>query len=260
MWWDRSEPLEIYLSEREIGFAHAAFAPARWSDVVEVDESMERLRFVLSTDELLAVRRIRIWLSNGLARPFLVPATSGARNAREARTLAGAMAADATGLQGPLRLWNGRWRAGEPVLAAAMEQAHWQRLQDVVEQSNQAHGLLPRNRRPPVRAITSVRPWWNLPFDDLLAQTRDDGTRVGWSLACEDGLVHGVIERGAPVEIGFDRPGAHDFGAAQLVRRLEVNWGSVDAIRHLRRARDAGGASSHRHLFGDWQPATKEIR
>ena len=238
MWWDRSRPLEVYLSDREVGWGMPSAAPERWLDSSGLDESLQQVVAWQNSDAAPAVSKARIWLSSNLAQPFLVPAASGARNRREARAVALAMAPDATGIAGQVRVWLDRWRAGKPTMAVAIPDEAWQRM----------HELLATRK---VR-IVSVRPWWNLPFDDLIEECRRDATRIGWTLVDGRGMLHGVIDGGDVVEAAFDKPGPHDPTADLLKRRLQVGWGTTSATRHLAFERQAVGAESRAHAIGAW--------
>jgi len=244
VWWARSEPLEVYLSDREVGLGRRGVRSSQWAETSDLSDALQQLAGWFGTPACSGVRQVRVWLSGDLARPYLVPAASGARSAREARVLATAMAADAAAFDGEVRLWLDRWRSGEPTLAVAIPAQVWQGLHEVVatwsasRAGNAAIG------------IASIRPWWNMPFDELLADSRREASRLGWSLADAEGAVHGVIDKGAIVEIGYDRPGVHDPAGVLLRRRLQVNWGAISDIRHLRFERDAVGAEPSTHVVG----------
>ena len=253
MWWDRSEPLEVYLSDVTAGRGATATAPAQWVETSGLDDSLKHAAAWLDPAVAPGARRIRVWLCASLARPYLVPAASGARNKREARALATAMAPDPTGIDGEVRLWLDRWRPEASTLAVGIPVDVWRGLHDVVEARNSLQTKMPRRQRPPAVQIVSVRPWWNLPFDSLLAESRSEASRIGWSLTDDDGVLHGVVDRGSVVEIGFDRPGPHDPTGHLLRRRLQVNWGVTAAPRHLVFERHAGSAETQPLPIGAWR-------
>ncbi len=252
MWWDRSEPLEVYLSDDALGRRATAAAPAQWVETSGLDDAIRHLSAWLDPALAPDVRRVRVWLSTSLAWPYLVPAASGARNQREVQALAKAMARDATGIDEEVRLWLERWRAGEPTLAVAMPVGVWQGLHDVVKAGNALRTTMRGKVRASAIEIVSVRPWWNLPFDALLAESRNEANRIGWTLSEGAGLLHGVVDRGSVVEIGFDRPGLHDSSGDLFRRRLQVNWGVVPA-RHLCFERHAGGGEPSPLPIGAWR-------
>lgn len=253
MWWDRSELLELYLSPGAIGRAATAVGAARWTQTSDLADSIRHLGSWLDDAAAPEVRRIRVWLSGSFAWPYLVPVASGARNRREVHALATAMARDATGIEGEVRLWLDRWHVDEPTLAVAIPADVWRMLHDMADARNAARRTMPRKQRLPAIKIASVRPWWNLPFDSLLTQSRGDANRVGWSLSDGDGVVHGVVDRGSVVEIGFDRPGLHDPTGSLLRRRLQVNWGAAAAGRHLHFERDAASPEMSALPIGAWR-------
>jgi hypothetical protein len=253
VWWDRSEPLEVYLSESAVGRAATSTAPAHWVETSGLDVSLQHMATWLDAGGAPDVRRVRVWLSASLARPCLVSAASGARNKREAHALAAAMARDATGIDGEVRLWLDRWRPGESMLAVAIPAEVWNGLQDVVGARNALRAAMPRNLRSPAVELVSLRPWWNLPFDALIAESRSDASRVAWSLSEGAGILHGVIERGSVTEIGFDRPGLHDPTGVLLRRRLQVNWGVTSTAQHLLFERHASGSETPPLPIGAWR-------
>lgn len=255
MWWDRSEPLEVYLSDNAVGRGATAAAPVHWVQTSGLDDSLRHVESWLDPATAPHLRRVRVWLSASLTWPYLVPATSGARNKREVQGLATAMAHDATGIDGEVRLWLERWRIGEPTLAVAMPVKVWQGLHDAVKAGNALRTAMRRKVRASAIEIVSMRPWWNLPFDALLAESRDDASRVGWTLSEGAGLLHGVVERGSVVEIGFDRPGLHDPTGDLFRRRLQVNWGVVP-VRHLRFERYASSGEASPLPIGAWRDAS----
>ena len=253
MWWDRSEPLEVYLSDDAVGRGATSSTPVHWEESSGLDDSLRRVGAWLDSSAAPDVRRVRIWLSASLAWPYLVPAASGARNRREAHALATAMASDATGMAEDVRVWFDRWRLGESTLAVAIPAAVWRGVHDIVDARNTIRAAMPRNARPPVVEIASIRPWWNLPFDVLLAESRSQANRIGWSLTDGAGVLHGVVDRGSAVEIGLDRIGTHDPTGASLRRRLQVNWGVTSATRHLHFERHPSGIEIASLPIGAWR-------
>ncbi len=67
-------------------------------------------------------RRLRLWLSGALARPFMLEPVPGLRDRQEALRLAQAQTADATGLAGACVVWMDAWKPDQPCLAVAVEQ------------------------------------------------------------------------------------------------------------------------------------------
>ena len=255
MWWVRSEPLEVYLSDDVVGRGSASASPVQWMETSGLDDSLRHVAAWLDASAAPDVRRVRVWLSESLARPYLVPADSGARNTREARALATAMASDATGVDGDVRLWLDRWRVGESTLAVAMPTRVWEGVHDIIRARNASRTTAPRKGRAPAIEIASVRPWWNLPLDALLAESRRDASRIGWSLSHGDSVLHGVVDRGLVVDFGIDRAGPHDPTGSLLRRRLQVNWGVAAAARHLLFEQYPSSADAQPLPIGAWRDA-----
>ncbi|MDP9124050.1 MAG: hypothetical protein M3N82_05550 [Pseudomonadota bacterium] len=240
MWWDRSELAEIYLSPHCIGMVSRRAGAANWAETQGVEEGLEGLAQALRQAPLQSCGRLRVWLGSALARPLILSATSGARNREEAKGLATMLAPEATGFDEPVRVWASAWRVNHGGLAVVMPQSLWAALNKVVEQE--------RDRRRRVRSkdvarsleLVSVRPWWNHAIDAVIADSAREANRIGWSFAEDGGVVHGIVDKGQPIEAGFDLLGAHDADGALLRRRLQVNWEAVAAARHLEFVRDGG--------------------
>lgn len=115
--------------------------------------------------------RVDLWLSGGLARPFVCGPVAGLGGWREAEAFAAATAAEATGLDGACRVRLEDWPGDGPIVATALDAA-WAETIDSVAAS---------------RRITwrSVRPRWAAALDELLAQ-RPSTTL--FALAEEDAL------------------------------------------------------------------------
>ncbi len=239
MLWARSELMEVYLSERLLGLKLPGGQGSRWIDIVDVNSAIAHLEQSIVSEDLASVGYVRVWLSSALSRPFLVPAVAGARSKREANALAIAMASEATGMDGTPRIWLDRWRADVSTMAVAMPETVWSALQGLVAGRRAWRAGAPRRRRVRELDIASVRPWWNFPLDELLAQKSSAEGAIGWSMQDEDGVLSGMIERGAVMEAGFERRTAHDPAGTLLRRRLEANWSSTAQARHLVFEREA---------------------
>ncbi|MET0384106.1 MAG: hypothetical protein ABW032_11850 [Burkholderiaceae bacterium] len=175
------------------------------------------------------------------------------------------LAAEATGIDGPVRVWADAWRASRGGLAVVMADDLWNELQLVVARARGGRRSDPSGRRgdkrredkrrgegPRPLRLVSVRPWWNQALDVMIAESLRSGERVGWSLAEGGGVVHGVVDNGWPVETGFDSPGRHDADGSLLRRRLQVRWEAAAAIRHLDFTREGGAAPGS---LGGWREA-----
>jgi len=220
VWWDRSRRVDVYLAPSLVGCSGPAGAPARWEASGDVDEALGRLqRWVV--DEPGPVR-VRIWLASTLARPLMLGADCGARDAREAAALAAALAQDAVGQGDDPKVWCAPWRPGQPTLAAAVSRGLWTRLERL-------GAALPARRC----RVDSVRPWWNQVMDTVLQQSRKGRGGLGWSVSEPDGLVAGRAQDGEPTDVVFEPPKGHDRDWSLLRRRFAASWHDVDAIAHF---------------------------
>jgi len=249
VWWDRSELTEVYLSSHCIGMVSGHTGAASWIETQDVDDGLERLAQALRQVPLVSCGRLRVWLASALARPLILSATSGARNREEAKGLAAMLAPDATGFDEPVRVWASAWRVNRGGLAVVMPQSLWTALNKAVEQVRENRRRVRRQDAARSLELVSVRPWWNHAIDAVIADSARDANRIGWSFAEGGGVVHGIVDKGQPIEAGFDLLGAHDADGSLLRRRLQVNWNGVATSRHLEFARDGGSAPAS---LGGW--------
>lgn len=218
MLWVRSRSIEVYLSPTTVGCRGLDDSGDRWAQVASLEDGMAQLKEWLA-DSTTPVRA-RVWLGSCLARPFVISANSGARNTGEARELAGAMASDASGLEGDLKVWLAPWRAASATLAVAIPQSLHASLVALI-------GARKGQR------VTSIRPWWNQYLDDVIERSRASASSIGWTVAEPDGLVQGRIVSGDVVEAAFEPPRTLDPDAVLIRRRLSIGWGELDEIEHL---------------------------
>ncbi|MDY0743346.1 hypothetical protein SNE35_02455 [Paucibacter sp. R3-3] len=87
--------------------------------------------------------RIRLWLSGGLCRPFLVACVDGVESSQEWELVAQTLAAEATGLSEPCDVWLEKVAGGQR-LAVALEQS-------VKQQILKSFG----------GRLRALGPWWN---------------------------------------------------------------------------------------------------
>jgi hypothetical protein len=237
VWWVRSRRVEVYLGSTLVGCRGLDDLTERWAEVASLDEGLARLT------EWMAVAavplRARVWLGSALARPFVVAADAGARDAGEASELARAVASDATGLGGELKVWLAPWRARRATLAVAIPQLLLSALEATAGQR--------RGQR-----VVSVRPWWNQVLDDAIERSRGQARSIGWSLTEPDGLVQGRLDAGQVVEAGFEAPRVHDPGGTMSRRRLQIGWGEIDLVEHF--AFRPMGALDGRQAIGATEP------
>jgi hypothetical protein len=225
VWWGRSEPVEVYLSPTCLGVGGRGVAATAWQDAAGLDDALARLDAALRSPALGHRRGVRVWLASTLARPMIIGASAGARDAEEARALAAVRAPAGTGLDAAVRVWTSPWRSGRDLLAVAMPLAAWDGLERLV-------GSTDVGSQGGRRRLVSVKPWWNACFDAMIDESRREGASIGWSLREPDGTVHGALRAGEMADIAFDAASEHDPAATLLRRRLAVSWGEVESVRH----------------------------
>lgn len=100
-------------------------------------------------------RPARVWLSGGLARPFLCGPLAGLKRWHEVISLAQATAPDATGLASPCHVEVQEWPHPHASLAVAVnvDTAY------AVHAAARSHGM----------AVRSLRPWWAAAFNHAIA-------------------------------------------------------------------------------------------
>lgn len=147
MWWAGSKPHDVYLGSR--GFAVCKGAEkVMVRSVEDVDGSFQLLAGWLA--EAQPRQRLRVWLSGGLCRPFMVSAVPGVTSREDWQRVAAAMAPMQCGLPAPCRVWlSPLERNGHARVAVALEEAVSARLIDAVVAARRKH------------RIVSIRPWWS---------------------------------------------------------------------------------------------------
>jgi hypothetical protein len=143
VWWAGSTALDVYLGTRA---ALICFEGKRLfgQGVAGEDAGFDVLGSALGS--MPHARRLRVWLSGGLCRPFLLPSVAGVRDDQEVQRVATALAADATGLHGPLQVWVESAAASQARVAVAIEAAVLRRV----------NALCAGHRR----RVVAIRPWW----------------------------------------------------------------------------------------------------
>jgi hypothetical protein len=165
-----TEPIDVYVGVAACWVAGNAEQP----QAIEFSELAAALKNL--NQDIKATRRerklyrrpkLRIWLSGGFARPFLIGPVAGLRRWSETVALASAAASDATGLTEPCRVVLEDWPGEQAALATAVPLA----ILDHIGQHTRQAGL----------AIQSMRPWWCRRLDQLSPTGADD------AIAIEDG-------------------------------------------------------------------------
>jgi hypothetical protein len=205
------------------------------------------------TQEIAAARgsrwrrvRVDLWLSGGLARPFLCGPLEGLAAWREAEAAAAGMAPDATGLAGPCAVVLEGW-PGDATLATAVGQP----LADAIAMQGGRRGRI---------AWRSVRPRWAAALDEALRER--PGLRL-FALAEHDAL---TMVGGPPPAEGtapFDQ--ATTYAPAPGERDVEALWQRTLLGRDLspedaRLVRLDTAAHPNGATPGAWLRATRQDR
>lgn len=149
MWWAGSEAAQVYLGPASVGVWSPASSDAgvQWRSAASAQEGWAQgIELLLQLEPRPRRRRVAVWLSGTLARPFIFEPVQGLRRWSEALQVAAGLAPEATGLDGPCEVWLDGWAPGKPCIAIAIDGG----LRDAIES-------LARSRN--VR-LTALRPWW----------------------------------------------------------------------------------------------------
>lgn len=149
MWSAGSRVTDVYLGTRGFAVCESG-APAIASEVPSFDAMLNRLAQWLTSGATTRWprRRLRLWLSGGLCRPFILPAIEGVENDAEFRTVATALAPQHTGLAGPCAVLLERVVGHAPMVAVAVQEDQIRSIRDRIDASSRS-----------VRLV-SIRPWW----------------------------------------------------------------------------------------------------
>src|SRR5690348_5998222 len=120
-WWGASEVIEIYIGQFSGGWALDGQTQG-WS--VHADPLPGLERWIGEVEARHASRwrkaRVDLWLSGGIARPFVCGPVAGLSGWREAEAFAAAGAAEATGLAGACRVRLEDWPGDGATVATAL--------------------------------------------------------------------------------------------------------------------------------------------
>lgn len=144
MWWVGSSVTDVYLGTRMVALCQPGRRPLSEA-VPDAGQALVVAQRWLQR-EAPPRRRVRVWLSGGLCRPFLVDPLPGVRNAHEEETVVAALAPQRTGLAGTCTVWLEGKHAGRQRVAAAVSS---RTLEEVLTAFRGAG-----------RRVASIRPWW----------------------------------------------------------------------------------------------------
>lgn len=149
MSWAGSEPAQIYLGCRSVAVwsPAAAGSSVQWRTCESALTGWEWGAGQLpQVGSLHRRRRVVVWLSGALARPFILEPVQGLRRWSDAQQVASAMAPEATGLAGPCEVWIDAWVPGESCIAIAVDRS----VREAVENSACSSNV----------RLAAIRPWW----------------------------------------------------------------------------------------------------
>ncbi len=149
--------IEVYIGLNSGGWALNGRTQG-WSAHADPAQGLERWARVIGQRHAGRWRwaQATLWLSGGLARPFLCGPLAGLTSWREAETFAAAVAPEATGLDGPCRVQLEDWPGDALALGTALDATLAEAI-DAVANSSRI-------------AWRSIRPRWAAALDDMLAQ------------------------------------------------------------------------------------------
>jgi hypothetical protein len=160
---------------------------------------------------------VTLWLSGGLARPFLCGPVAGLASWGEADAMASAMALEATGFDGPCQVRLEDWPGDAVALCTAVDAAVVDAIFDIA-----------RRRR---LVWSSVRPRWAGLLNEVLAQQPTVGL-----VACdeEDALtiLGGAARTGGETTEAFEL--ATTLSPAPVADRLTALWNRTMLSRDVR--------------------------
>ena len=157
MWWAGSDVIEMYLGMHSGGWAIDGRTQG-WSAHDDPVFALESWAGEIERERAGRWRKasVALWLSGGLARPFLCGPVAGLAGWDEAEAMANAMAIDATGFDVPCRVRLEDWPGDAAVLGTAVDASVAQAVVEVA-----------RVRR---LAWASVRPRWAGLLNETLAR------------------------------------------------------------------------------------------
>lgn len=231
MWSAGSSLAHVYVGHSIAGVSRTvagADADRAWMPCASALQGWQLAAEMLSSGNGLRRPRIRLWLSGGLARPFLFGPVEGLTRWAEAVEVAANLAPDSTGMAGPCLVWLDAWQAGHACVAVAMQQ----QLRDGIESVAKRHRL----------RLAGLRPWWAAVLDSAV-ESSEQACRL---LAVDepDSL---TILSGS--EAALDSASSHvpapapEFLRSALTRRTLAEGIGADQVRVARLLRPDESAS-----------------
>jgi hypothetical protein len=235
VWWAGSKAHDVYLGTRAFAASRPG-EPLHWQDVDGLQGGLDAFKAWLT--QAPPKQRLRIWLSGGLCRPFLLPQTAGVQGEAEWQRVAGAMAPAHTGLSQPCAVWlsKGKQNVGSRV-AVALEQYILQQVQELSCTAGR-HRLL------------SIAPWWS---EVLRVAVQRDAALP--ALAVQDCDALTVL---AGADGGFTASTVlTPIADAQAARAALARWSLTadvhsERVVQVRLMRERDASARHDSAFGAW--------
>ena len=145
MWWAGSEPVDhLYLGTREVAWCNSA-GLQHMSSVTGLNEGLAVIGKPLAAQSPRLRRRLRIWWSGGLCRPFLLEPPDNLASEEELLQLAAALAPKRSALNAPCRVWMDTAVEGKRLVVAVAEST-WLACTEMTERAGWQ--------------IATAGPWW----------------------------------------------------------------------------------------------------
>lgn len=140
----RRPAVDVYVGTRAVVVSERG-EPRVVCDAVDFADAVALLQTCLAKTS--PRRRLRLWLSGGLCRPFLLPGVAGVRGSSEMRNIAAALAPRQTGLEGECVAWVDSGNSPRRI-AVAVQRRCLDELHQAVANAAARHRII------------SIRPWW----------------------------------------------------------------------------------------------------
>ena len=190
--------------------------------------------------------RADLWLSGGLARPFLFGPVAGIKGWQEAEVVAAAAAPEWTGLAGPCRVHLEAWPGEASTVCTALDAS----LSDAIESTARACRITWRNVRPRW-AVALDAALGKRPSTALFAVSEEDA----FTLLCES-TSSSPASPGMSVAATYS-PALDEAEARALWHRMRISFGVEDHDAVQAHVSTPGqGMSMLPEPGGSWPPAT----
>lgn len=209
-----SEMLEVYIGMRFGGWALSGQTQA-WEAHESPEQGLERWARDIGERHGRPWRKARanLWLSGGLARPFLFGPVAGIQGWREAEVIAAAAAPEWTGLVGPCRVRLEAWPGEASTVCTALDAS----LSDAIESTTRSCRITWRNVRPRW-AVELDAALGKRPSTALFAVSEEDA----FTLLCES-TSSGAASTGMSIAATYS-PALDEAEASALWHRMKISF------------------------------------